>query len=143
MFPRHTKSIFVMIRILHNGIFIVSIAHFVSCVESHFGVRSRFDTAQQFCFGPAKLLYSLDVPCPILKRQFCFHDNHILCPTDLHSLLQNLRSGFIRTVKRPHPPQVPGGETRCFGITFCQIVCCYNSGTFFFSGADQPPDLAV
>ena len=42
MFPKHTKSIFIIFRTLHNGIFSVSITHFVICVERHFYVCSGF-----------------------------------------------------------------------------------------------------
>ena len=143
MFPKHTKSIFVMILVLRSCICTISITHFVSGVESHFCVCSRFYPAQQLCFGPTIPFHSLDVPCLILQRQIRFQNNHILRPADLHGLLQNLRSDFIGTVKLPHSPQVPGGETRRFGIMVRQIACRRNSGAFFFSGANQPPNFTV
>lgn len=107
MFPKHTKSIFVMILVLRSCICTISITHFVSGVESHFCVCGRFYPAQQLCFGPTIPFHSLDVPCLILQRQIRFQNNHILRPADLHGLQRcfNHRqtgAGEVLVINPPH-----------------------------------------
>ena len=61
------------------------------------------DSLLEFQLRPAKLSSGPDIPRPLLDGQFRLQDDHILCPADGHGLREHLGSGFIGTVKCPHP----------------------------------------
>lgn len=85
----------------------------------------------------------LDAPCSLLKRQVHFHDDHILRPANLHSLLEDLRRTCVCTAERPHPPQVSGEEARHTWVSLGEILRSDNSGPLLRPCTNKTANLKV
>ena len=97
----------------------------------------------KFQLRPAKLPCRPDIPCLLLDCQLCLQNDYVLRPANGHSFGHHREVAFIGAVKFPHPPQVPGRETRNVRICTAQILRCGNGGAFLWPAADQPTNLTV
>ena len=70
------------------------------------------DLGHKLQLAPAKAVGGSDVPRSFLYREFCLQDAYILCPADLHGLVQQDGAVLIGAVKFPHPARVAGREAR-------------------------------
>jgi len=71
-------------------------------------MRLLLDPRRKFQLGPAKTLSGADIPGLFLQRQLRFQNNHILCPADLHGLVQQGGAVLIGAIELPHPAGIPG-----------------------------------
>ncbi len=92
---------------------------------------------------PPEVSGCLNIPHPLLECQICLQNDHVLCPADGHSFGHHREVTLIGAVKFPHPPQVPGRETRNVRVCTAQILRCGNGGAFLRPFADLTANLAV
>ena len=101
------------------------------------------DLSCQLQLGPPELPDGPDVPHFLLERQLRLHDDHILCPTDGHGLVHNLRGAFIGAVEIPHPPQASGRESDCVRVSALEILGGGYSRALLRPAADCAANIAV
>jgi len=106
-------------------------------------MRLLLDPRRKFQLGPAKTLSGADIPGLFLQRQLRFQNNHILCPADLHGLVQQGGAVLIGAKELPHPAGIPRRETTDVGICGLQVFGGHHSGTLFHPGTDHLADPTV
>ena len=143
MFPWHTNRIFVIRGTLHAGVLFLSIAYLVRKVEVIIQMNISGDFPLQLQLRPSELMSGLDIPCPILGRQFRLQNDHVLCPANSRGLSQHFRCVFIGPVKLPHSAEIPGGEARGVRVSVGKVFGGGDSGAFLRPAVDQPANLAV
>ncbi len=106
-------------------------------------MRVGLDHPLKLQLRPSKLPRRLNVPGPLLKRQLCLQNDHVLCPANRHGPGQHFWGAFVCAIKLPHPTQVSGREAGGVRIRTVQILRRCDSRALFRPATDQFTNLSV